>query len=165
MNCNRRQAFFEELKHDWNNINLAAKALIFIGILVFIASLFIAFNQNVSKDIYSSIEVVFRTSLASIFGFLLSSNLKNDNSDKDFLKNSSITLGIDDCEEDREEYNFKEGNSVQLIIAFIICIVCIIAILTIYVLNLAQNIAAISQLRDLMCSSLGFILGESKIKK
>lgn len=164
MNCNRRQAFFEELKHDWDNINLAAKALILIGILIFISVLFIAFNQNVSKDVYSAIEVIFRTSLASIFGFLLSSKLKNNN-DKDVLKNNSITMDIEDCDEDREGYNFKEGNSVQILIAFIICIVCIIAILFIYVLNLAQNIDAISQLRDLMCSSLGFILGESKIKK
>lgn len=172
MKCNRRQAFSEELKNDWDKLNLAAKVLILIGILVFASSLFIAFYHNASDEIYKSIEVVFRSSLASIFGFLLSSNLKNskdysnniNNNDKGDLDEEG-KLNRGDCGEDIEEYNLGEGNSVQLVIAFCICIICTVAILIIYILNLAHDVAAISQLRDLMCSSIGFLLGESKLRK
>jgi len=70
-----------------------------------------------------------------------------------------------ECEEEIIEHNYKEGNMIQIFIALTICIVSIITILTIYVLDITHNIVAITQLRDLMCSAIGFLLGESSIKK
>jgi len=70
-----------------------------------------------------------------------------------------------ECEEEIIEHNYKEGNMIQILIALTICVVSIITILIIYILNITHNVAAISQLRDLMCSSIGFLLGESSIKE
>lgn len=168
MKCSKRKALLQELSNDWFNLNLAARALITIGIIVFLASLFVAFYNHTSEAIYKSIEVVFRSSVASIFGFILSSNIKSNTKNSENRAKSTeedMLITLEECDEYIEEHNYEEGNSVQLLLASLVCIISTFSILTIYVLNLGENIAAISQLRDLMCTSIGFLLGESKIKK
>ena len=74
-----------ELLKDWDELNLAFKSLLFIGGLMFliIALLTVFGNEgNISQD---SIESMFRTTVSSVFGFLLSSNIKNDNKKRDFI--------------------------------------------------------------------------------
>lgn len=167
MKCNRRSALREEISHDWNNLNLAAQILVCIGGFVFMATIFLAFYKIRDDSLYRAIEVVFRSCLASIFGFILSSNIKNSNKntiskstyDKD--EEASITQEKDAC---IISVNYREGNSIQLIIAFSICMICAICILAIYVYDLRQDIPSITMFRDLMCSSIGFLLGESRIK-
>ena len=73
--CNRIKFLIELLK-DWDELNLAFKSLLFIGGLMFliIALLTVFGNEgNISQD---SIESMFRTTVSSVFGFLLSSNIK-----------------------------------------------------------------------------------------
>ena len=155
-NCNRRNALKEELINDWDKMNIATKSLVFVGMILFITSIFITIYSKVSEGALESIEVVFRSSLASVFGFILSSNMKTS-------KKNNIMR--DECEKEIIENNYKEGNMIQIFIAFTVCIVSIITILIIYVLDITHNIAAIAQLRDGMCSAIGFLLGESSIKK
>jgi hypothetical protein len=161
-NCNRRKALKEELVDDWDKMNIATKALVYVGMILFITSIFITIYSLGNVGMLKSIEVIFRSSLASVFGFILSSNMKTSKIEKSSIQNNIMR---NECEEEIIEHNYKEGNIIQIFIALTICIVSIITILIIYALNITHNIAAISQLRDLMCSSIGFLLGESSIKK
>lgn len=161
--CDRRRALLEELCNDWDKLNISAKALIITGMLLFISVIFIAFYSNGDSGMRQSVEVVFRSSLSSIFGFLLSSNIKTQ---KTKINNSmSRAINEEECEEEIEIYNYKEGNLIQISIALFVCLVSIICILVIYITDNSQNIQSISHLRDLMCISIGFLLGESNIKK
>lgn len=168
--CSRFSSLKEEITHDWDKINLAGKLLIFIGLIVFLSSIGLALYNEGPNEMLKSIEVIFRSALSSIFGFILSSNLncgKNKNYNK-LTRNdieNNIDINKENCKEEIEEFNYKEGNAVQLAIAFTICIICILTMLTMYRLSIVHNAATISQFRDLMCSSIGFLLGESKIKK
>jgi len=161
-NCNRRKALKEELIDDWDKMNIATKSLVFVGMILFITSIFITIYSKGNEVALKSIEVVFRSSLASVFGFILSSNMKTSKINKASTQNNIMR---NECEEEIIEHNYKEGNMIQIFIALTICIVSIITILTIYVLDITHNIVAITQLRDLMCSAIGFLLGESSIKK
>lgn len=165
MNCNRRKALKEEISHDWSNLNLAAQVLVCLGCLVFAASIFIAFYKTSDNDMYKSIEVVFRTSLVSIFGFLLSSNIKNVNDkNKNKSKKNEISITVDEADCNVPE-NYREGNSIQIIIAFVVSVMCACSILAIYIFDMKGDLPSITMFRDLMCSATGFLLGESKIKK
>ena len=161
-NCNRRKALKEELIDDWDKMNIATKSLVFVGMILFITCIFITIYSNGNEVALKSIEVVFRSSLASIFGFILSSNMRTSKINKASTQNNIMR---NECEEEIIEHNYKEGNIIQIFIALTICVVSIITILTIYVLDITHNIVAITQLRDLMCSAIGFLLGESSIKK
>ncbi len=165
--CDRRHALVEELCNDWDKLNISAKALIVTGMLLFISVIFIAFYSNGDNGMRQSVEVVFRSSLSSVFGFLLSSNIKtqkpkNNNSNTNSMMRKESE---EDCEVEIEVYNYKEGNLIQIAIALFVCVVSITCILVIYITDNSQNIPSISHLRDLMCISIGFLLGESNIKK
>lgn len=162
----RIQALRAELKHDWDELNLAAKSLVIIAGLLFIIIIYFAVINTGSLKVSKDIEVVFRSSLASVFGFILSSNTKNNN--KKNMGRKSLVRESDDeykemCERIRD-YDYGDGNSVQIFIALIITVVSSIVILVIYRNSIPTDSAILSQFRDLMCTSIGFLLGESKIR-
>lgn len=169
MKCNRKGVLRAEISHDWNNLNLAAQILVCIGGIIFASTVFMVFYKTKDDTLYKVIEVVFRSSLASIFGFVLSSNIKNTNpqiinksKNEDDERSITEVENEDDC---IKYVNYKEGNSIQIVIAFVISIVCALSILAIYIYDLRQDLLSITMFRDFMCSSIGFLLGESKIKK
>lgn len=166
----RIQALIEELLIDWDKLNLAAKLLVYIALFLIIATIFIAFCETDNKDIYSRIEVTFRTSLASVFGFLLSSNTKSKCKDSN-KNNYTITVDkekaiTEECKMKKEymKYYYGEGNTVQIVIALGVTLICAMVILMIYISGPIKDLSILAQFRDLMCSSIGFLLGEAKIK-
>ena len=87
----RIQALIEELIIDWDKLNLAAKLLVYIGFFLIFSTVFISIYKSKNVDLYETIEAIFRTALASVFGFLLSSNIKNS-SEKNSQKNKEKLL-------------------------------------------------------------------------
>lgn len=170
----RIQALIEELLIDWDELNLAAKLLVYIGLFMIIATIFIAFYKTKDMEMYSRIEVIFRTSLAAVFGFILSSNTKNkpkENNKNNYIE--KVTISVDkekaiteECKIKKEtiKYYYGEGNTVQILIALSMTIICALVILSVYIFGYINDLAILSQFRDLMCSSIGFLLGEARIK-
>lgn len=78
----RIQALIEELLMDWDKLNLAAKLLVYIGFFLIFATVFISIYKSQNISLYRNIEVIFRTSLSSVFGFLLSSSTKCTSQDR-----------------------------------------------------------------------------------
>lgn len=153
--CSKIEAFKKEFSNDWNTLNLQAKSLIFIGFLVLILTICIPCLPNFPKNI----GVLFRSVLASIFGFFLSSGIKSEKINSKKLRTS------ENCNKEIKKYNFKDGNMIQIIIAFSICIISMISMFILYGFGIGDCTETISQMRDLMCSSIGFLLGEANIKK
>lgn len=164
--CNRIKFFLIELLKDWDELNLAFKSLLFIGGLIFlIIVLFTVFGDegNSSQD---SIESMFRTTVSSVFGFLLSSNIKNDNKKNAIsIKNLRYESPKDDdfCEYS-DIYKTIEVNIIQILVALFTTIISIIVLSILLVTNNLDNVASISQIRVLMCSSIGFLIGEADKK-
>ena len=170
--CNRIKFFLIELLKDWDELNLAFKSLLFIGGLIFlIIVLFTVFGDegNSSQD---SIESMFRTTVSSVFGFLLSSNIKNDNKKNTISiknlryespKEQSSSKDDDFCEYS-DIYKTIEVNIIQILVALLTTIISIIVLSILLVTNNLDNVASISQIRVLMCSSIGFLIGEADKK-
>ena len=179
--CSVKKILIREFVNDWLELNIPFKTLIILGAILFIVVIGIAFFSDGGNGIKNTIEVVFRTTLASIFGFLLSSNIKfnkkqnNINIEKIKGELSDIELKLDSLEDDLQEdidntekceiyeyYHDQDTNMVQISIALIIAIISICALCVLLITNNLDNAQSISQLRDLMCSSVGFLIGESK---
>ena len=79
------------------------------------------------------------------------------------MKRKSNEEHKDICERIRE-YDYGDGNSVQISIALIITVISAIVILIIYKNNIHTDRVILSQFRDLMFTSIGFLLGECKIR-
>ncbi|MGL5439667.1 MAG: hypothetical protein ACRDA4_04680 [Filifactoraceae bacterium] len=178
--CSRRTLLLKELINDWDELNIAFKSLIFIGFILFIIIICISFLNGESSGIRNSLEVVFRSTLSSIFGFLFSSNIKFSTNEKIVAIESvqtklySVQDDLDSLEKvsDKEDdncqlskkYTYVNINLVQICIAVSICLLCMIVICALLLTDSLDNVPAVSQIRDLMCSSIGFLLGESKKK-
>ena len=172
MNSCRIQALIEELLMDWDKLNLAAKLLVYIGFFLIFATVFISIYKSQNISLYRNIEVIFRTSLASVFGFLLSSSTKcTSQKDRDkILEKMAISVDkekaiTEECKVKKETYHYYgEGNTVQVMVALLISIISALVMLGAYTFGFVNDLLIISQFRDLMCTSLGFLLGEAKIK-
>ena len=168
----RIQALIEELLMDWDKLNLAAKLLVYIGFFLIFATVFISIYKSQNISLYRNIEVIFRTSLASVFGFLLSSSTKcTSQKDRDkILEKMAISVDkenatTEECKVKKETYHYYgEGNTVQVMVALLISIISALVMLGAYTFGFVNDLLIIYQFRDLMCTSLGFLLGEAKIK-
>ena len=172
----RIQALIKELIIDWDKLNLAAKILVYIGFFLIFSTVFISIYKSKNVDLYETIEAICRTALASVFGFLLSSNIKNS-SEKNSQKNKEkllekMTISMDkeealteECQIKKEtDYYYGEGNTVQVMVALLISVISALIMLGLYIFRFTNNGVMLSQFRDLMCTSIGFLLGEAKIK-
>ena len=160
----RIQALIKELIIDWDKLNLAAKILVYIGFFLIFSTVFISIYKSKNVDLYETIEAIFRTALASVFGFLLSSNIKNS-SEKNSQKNKEEAI-TEECQIKKETdyYYYGEGNTVQVMVALLISVISALIMLGLYIFGFTNNGVMLSQFRDLMCTSIGFLLGEAKIK-
>lgn len=176
-NCTRRKLLKKELINDWDELNISFKTLILIGLILFVVVISITLFSDGGEGIKRSIETVFRSTFASVFGFLLSSNIKNNNQKvnaeinrlKSELKNNELLrISLEDekdkddskCNILEEEYTYKDINIVQIIIALLFCITSTITLCVLLITNNLENTSAITQIKDLMCSSIGFLIGE-----
>ncbi|HBI92759.1 MAG TPA: hypothetical protein DDY58_10185 [Terrisporobacter glycolicus] len=176
-NCNRKNLLIKEFKHDWDELNISFKSLIMVGIVLFLVVVLIAFFSDGGNGVKNSLEVVFRSTLASVFGFLLSSNIKFNKKEKKIkieeIKGelNKLEQELDNLDEDLGKeneqcelepyYSYKDINLVQIAIALGISIICISVLSILMLTNNLENMQTISQIRDLMCSSIGFLIGES----
>ena len=178
-NCKRKNILLNKFKYDWDELNISFKALIVIGIVLFLVVILFTFLSDGGKGTKNTIQGVFSSTLASVFGFLLSSNIRLNKKKKsitieqikaELRKLESELENFNDNTEENEQceleqfYNDESLNLVQIAIALGISIISISVLSVILITNNLQNIQSISQLRDLMCSSIGFLIGESRKK-
>ena len=77
-------------------------------------------------------------------------------------KEEAIT---EECQIKKEtDYYYGEGNTVQVMVALLISVISALIMLGLYIFRFTNNGVMLSQFRDLMCTSIGFLLGEAKIK-
>ncbi|MEG1016063.1 MAG: hypothetical protein RSE45_03965 [Bacilli bacterium] len=150
---------------------MAAKVLVFLGGFLFVSTVFVGLYSIDNEKLLEGMAVTFRSGLASVFGFVLSSNIKNSNRintdhKKDIIKEKELFV-TENCKAEVKRHNnyyYDDGNLVQVLIALVITLLCGAILLTIFIKDMPYDGAVVSQLRDLMCTSIGFLLGESKIK-
>ncbi|MBN1053343.1 MULTISPECIES: hypothetical protein [unclassified Clostridium] len=170
------------LKKILSKICLGDKCLIIFMIIIFFHvtfDLFIGGNGINSEETVNGIDIIVRTTIASIFGYFISSNfvkdkkevlyekesnkyyLENENSNKVCLNDNNKVI-INNNNENLEDENKKSrASEEQIVIVFIIGLVSLILLLLVrdFIQVSDLDIPIISQLRDIVCGCVGFLLG------
>ncbi len=173
---------FSYLKKILSKICLGDKCLIIFMIIIFFHvtfDLFIGGNGINSEETVNGIDIIVRTTIASIFGYFISSNfvkdkkevlyekesnkyyLENENSNKVCLNDNNKVI-INNNNENLEDENKKSrASEEQIVIVFIIGLVSLILLLLVrdFIQVSDLDIPIISQLRDIVCGCVGFLLG------
>ncbi|MGL4790522.1 MAG: hypothetical protein ACRCW1_03850 [Anaerotignaceae bacterium] len=169
--------FFVKIKNGWKKIVLVDKCLIILmSILMLQITYNVFMNVKISGEI-SSVDIVFRTAAASIFGYFLSANfIKNYKTDtgEQLTEITKVEEGTVTAMEDtdvRENTSpspvIQKTSDLQIIIATVICIYCLISLavirnLSAFYPNFEKTnsvLATGSQFRDFVSGGVGFLIG------
>ena len=142
-------------------ISVVDKLLLAIMIILLCQSILSIFHSTAPESQSDTIDIVARTSLASIFGYFLSGNFASKNSHND--AKTIVAYSSHNELPDDQDKQYSCTKSQTLIIAAI----CIVSLATLIIIrNFAQitpnNLATVSQLRDFVSSSIGFLVGCGK---
>ncbi len=126
---------------------LVDKCLLFIMAVLMIQIAYTLFFSHATSDNNNAVDVVIRTSAASVFGY--------------FLGHNFVT------EEESKKYQIC--NKSQIIVVTVICWFSLFLMVTVRNMNIIrpESIATLSQLRDFVASGVGFLVscGVQKHKK
>lgn len=176
----------------WNQLGLADKFLLIIMTILMIQTGYSLFFRETVAQNAASFDIVIRTTSAAIFGYFISSNfrtnraittsginnslqLDTDNSRTIGLPKATIGFGTNSSEGELQagyaasvKVDVKDsGKETQVVIISTFGIICLIFLLITY--NLGElatvSIAAVSQLRDFVSGSVGFLIGQSTQNK
>ena len=161
---NKRKAIIK----CWNEISISDKSLIIIMTILLTQCIYNLFNPEPITENALSVNVIVRTSVASIFGYFLSENfLKTDVIKSD---DGDIVLPLDNNINKENLNSIKKTpknyictKTVQILIAFIVCIISILSLILASNFNLipSNTNPSVIQLIDLIGSCVGFLLGHS----
>lgn len=179
----------EYIKKSLDKINLIDKCLIIFMMILMFQSIYNLFVNEANLNGGATIDILIRTTEASVFGYFLSANfIKKDrlfkgnskkeesiNSDEnsenavDFINDNSknannyVQSKQDEYIPKSKDNNYDENDTSeqQIIIVTVIGIISLIAIIMVRNCNLdtTDSVATISQLRDFVSGSVGFLLG------
>ena len=181
--------FLNALIKCWREISISDKALIIIMLILLIQSIHNLFTPEPSEATALSINIIIRTSIASIFGYFLSENflkneiIKNNNSniavplnknkvDGNKSEDNTNNFISDDNNSKKLSLDLKEyicNKTLQIIVALIVCIISLLSLIIGNSFDLIPSSAnpTVIQFRDLISSCIGFLVGHSSnsIKK
>lgn len=178
----------KQIRFFLQNVSFADKCLLIIFVVCLLQTVFTLFFDESNTVLTNGIDVVIRTTLASIFGYILSVNfqiqtpdylnIKKHNSGsataKENIESTSTKASIGfqtsakDFEtleiggiENTEIQSTEYSKQAQTIIATIIGIstLCILLLVRNFLQITPDMVSAISQLRDFISGSVGFLLG------
>lgn len=179
-----------KLSAKWNQFHLADKCLIIIMVILMIQTAHNLFFHEIAMQDSGTIDVAIRTTTAGIFGYFISANFHsgNKNISKSNHKNTSshdiaTSSNISSHPKARIGFGTELGESelhsgyansvkkseteprddVQIVIIAAIGIVCLILLLIArnYSTINTASVATLSQLRDFISGSVGFLIGHS----
>lgn len=147
----------QQLKHEWGELDLACKAIFIIGTLLVIQLFYSIFCPL--AFISSSVDSIFRTSLSSIFGYILGMNLPHP-----ATKQPSSSLTETKKQEDpilKKEKPFFMAINIRVMFAMLICISSMLVLIVASYTHQINHTEGISQIGYLISTTIGFLISSS----
>ncbi len=161
--------------------NMAFFGIILIFFLLMLQSAAALFFSNASEEI-TQIDIVFRTALSSIFGYIMSMVSTSDFTIKEKIKREPVStpkpppnpipkpteIEIKQAELPPQALEKKKIIvNVQIIVLTSVCVFCLIILLIVrnfseMIVITDSNIVTISQYRDIISGSIGALIGLSR---
>lgn len=170
------------------SVSLLDRFLVVYIVLFLIHIIYALFSGKAVSTQMNSIDVALRTFVSAVFGYFLSGNfaktvdyllskaygkqLPTAYKSSDKAANRAVRIGFSDLSQENgkdvqtgvalpAKVNF--GSSLQIHIVAVVGLVCFIILIVVRNVEPAgENIAALTQLRDMLSSSVGFLAGSKR---
>lgn len=158
---------FETIKQSLSGICLIDKILMaYMGILLVYIAIHLIWGATLQES--TSVDTIIRTSASAIFGYFISNNFIRSNSDTESKSEMNIQTQNDLTE---QEKNTVVNTSVccsrlQVIVVSAIGFIALVLLLISrnYTQTTPEFSATVSQLRDFLSASIGFLVSCGKAK-
>ncbi|WP_243009122.1 hypothetical protein [Clostridium sp. AM58-1XD] len=154
---------WKRLYKEYKNIHLVDRFLIIFMAILLIQSAYTLIIQPAATARLNEIDVIVRTSAASIFGYFLSANfIRRDSHPPDVNGESLETAQMDEYPSIGN--HVSEGNSLQITAAAAVGLFCLLTLILLRdtrALETASPYASstITQFRDFVSGCVGFLIG------
>lgn len=168
----KQTSFLQRMIKSWYSLCLVDRILIiFMGILL-LQSVYSLFFYELMQEETKTIDVIIRTTAAAVFGYFISGSFRGSNiqNDKPAQNANGFSLKAQEKEEIQTGYAEEKRNSAvrkrirqQIIIVSFIGISSLVILIVArnYLLLPASSASTVSQLRDFVSGSVGFLIGHS----
>lgn len=158
---------FENIKQSLDAISLIDKILMaYMGILLVYIAIHLIWGATMQES--TSVDTIIRTSASAIFGYFISNNFIRSNSDTESKSKMNIQAQSDLIQ---QEKNTAVNTSVccsrlQIIVVSAIGFIALVLLLISrnYTQTTPEFSATVSQLRDFLSASIGFLVSWGKSK-
>lgn len=151
---------FQQLKHEWLELDLAYKSVFIIGtILLFQLIYAIFFCQT---TISTTVDSVFRTSLSSIFGYILGMNISHSSKKSKSEDKPPITTEINPVL--RKKKADLIATNIRVLFSTLVCMTCIVVLILVNCTNHLNYIEGINQISHLISITIGFLISDCSHK-
>ena len=170
--CNKT---VKHILYEWCELDLTSQLILFIGAILLAELILSIFFYPGRDDL--SINIVFRTGLSSVMGYILggmnstSTPLKTVKPPVDSTLKPSVTYSTEKDSpltlKERESIadralSLQNAPSLRALIATLVCLVCIVCLFLASTFNQLEYPEGLIQMRDLISTTIGFLISNSR---
>ena len=166
--CNKT---VKHLVYEWCDLDLTSQLILIIGSILLIELILSIFFYPGRDDL--SINIVFRTGLSSVMGYILGgmNNTTKTTPPVDSMPKPSITYSSEkDSTSTLKEkealtettLTLQNAPSLRALIATLVCLICIICLFLASTFNYLEYPEGLIQMRDLISTTIGFLISNSR---
>jgi|GEM_PF-1691782 len=172
--CNKTVKF---LIYEWCQLDLTSQLVLFIGAILLAELILSIFFYPGRDDL--SINIVFRTGLASVMGYILGgmSNTNTTTTKTTHVEGQPVAPSVSYSSEKDSTVKLRESTDIEettislqnapnirALIATLVCIVCIVCLFLASTFNQLEYREGLIQMRDLISTTIGFLISTSRQK-
>ena len=160
-----RKSMISQIHAEWCNLDLTNKVLLLIGLVLLVELILSIFLH--AFDIDTTTDAFFRLSLSSVLGYFLGGINTGTNSTETTGKVETPIVTVGKTKEETEmemetpAQNFQQATYIRTIFVAFVCLVCIATLAVTTFLNQTGYEEGLIQLRNIVSTTLGFLISKA----
>ena len=160
-----RNKLSTKIRLEWCELDLTNKILLFIGIVLLFELIFSIFIRSVDTD--ATTDAFFRLALSSVLGYFLGINIGNPHLEQSTTSTTISTKQMENNSLDSNtniEEHFEHSCNIRTLFISFVCLACIITLSITTFYNQNQYEEGLIQLRNIISTTIGFLISKANRK-
>ena len=152
-----RRSMRQKIYVEWCNLDITNKFLLLIGLILLVELIISIFLHATTID--TTTDAFFRLSLSSVLGYFLG----GINTGSNATEQSDVLTDSEPLVEPKEEgiKSFQQTTYIRTIFVAFVCLICIAALAAASFMDEANYEAGLIQLRNIISTTLGFLISKA----
>jgi len=155
---NSSNNILKKIRLEWRDLDLTNKVLLLVGMVLLFELIFSIFLHSLGTD--ASTDAFFRISFSSVMGYFLGGMNMNHTA----AKETAMTNLEEQTENPSVNQNFQNVTHIRTLFITIVCLACIITLSIATFSNRTDYAEGLIQLRNIISTTIGFLISKAKYR-